>query len=142
MTPTLIGRIQTRIALLATVGLVWTILVVPILPKFGASIGDVYVATLLALLVVTVVGFGWELLYHFIQQYRWEKDWPIVFSLVLGIPEGVLTFAILRAILDPPPSAVTFILHFFTTWILVWLVANGPVRVVFLRWKFKGGRII
>ena len=142
MTPTLMGRIQTRILLLATVGLAWTIVVVPILPKFGASTSVVYSATLLALVIVAVFGIGWELLYHFIQQYRWDKDWPILFGLLVGIPEGLVTFAVLSAVIVPAPHPTTFFMHFSSTWILVWLTAVGPFRLILLRWRFNGGRII
>lgn len=142
MTPTLIGRIQTRIFLLATVGLFWTIIVVPVLPKFGAPIGDVYAATIAALFIVAIVGIGWEFLYHLIQQYRWEKDWPILYGLLTGIPEGIVTYLLVALFFDPTPNGFTFFLHFSTTWILVWLVAVGPFRVFLLRWKFRGGRII
>lgn len=142
MTPTLIGRIQSRIFLLATVGLLWTVIVTPILPRAGASLGEVYAATLTALLLVALVGIAWELLYHFIQQYRWEKDWPILFGLLTGIPEGIVTYILIALIFDPTPSGLTFFLHFFTTWVLVWLVAVGPFRVFLLRWRFRGGRIL
>ena len=40
------------------------------------------------------------------------------------------------------PSALTFFLHFFTTWIVVWIFANGPLRIFLLRWRFQGGRIL
>jgi hypothetical protein len=142
MTPTLIGRIQTRILLLATVGLAWTIIVVPILPKFGATIGQVYGATILALIIVALFGIGWELLYHFIQQYRWDKDWPILFGLLVGVPEGIVTLGVLSAVLVPAPNPITFFLHFFSTWFLVWLTAVGPFRLILLRWRFNGGRIV
>jgi len=142
MTPTLFGRIQTRFLLLATVGLMWTAIVAPVLPRSGASIGTVYTATLLALVVVAVVGVIWELLYHSIQQYRWEKDWPILFSLLLGIPEGVVAYYVLGALLDPAPTPLTFTPHFVSTWLVVWLTAVGPFRVFLIRWRFRGGRIL
>ncbi|MGF1597440.1 MAG: hypothetical protein ACFCVK_11025 [Acidimicrobiales bacterium] len=141
MTPTLIGRIQTRLLLLALVGLPWTIIVVPFLPKGGAPIGDVYAATILALFVVAFFGVGWELVYHLVQQYRWEKDWPILFLLLEGIPEGILTFVVVDAIILFGPSPLTFLLHFTSTWVLVWLVAIGPLRIFLLRWRFNGGRV-
>ncbi|MDH3684204.1 MAG: hypothetical protein OEV40_30150 [Acidimicrobiia bacterium] len=142
MTPTLLGRIQTRIFLLGTVGLMWTILVVPVLPKRGATIGETYAATILALILVAVLGVGWELVYHFFQQYRWEKDWPILLALVVGIPESLLTFLAVDSIILSGPSPVTFFLHFYSTWIIVWLVALGPIRVLLPRWRFNGGRIL
>ncbi len=142
MTPTLTGRIQTRLALLATIGLAWTILVTPVLPAGGAGIGDVYRATLLALLVVAIFGVVWELIYHALQQLRWEKDWPIMIGFFQGIPEFFTTRAIVHGFLDPNPPELAFILHFFSTWILVWIVANGPLRVLSLRWRYKGGRLL
>ncbi len=140
MTPTLLGRIQTRFLMLGTVGVLWTLLVVPILPKGGASISATYRATIIALIVVAIVGIGWELVYHGIQQYRWEKDWPILLGLLVGLPEGLLAFLIVDALVGP--SALTFFLHFVSTWIVVWLFANGPLRIFLLRWRFQGGRIL
>ncbi len=142
MIPTLVGRIQTRLFLLATVGLVWTIIVVPFLPKFGAPIGTVYGVAILALVVVAVLGIGWEALYHFLMQYRWEKDWPILYALVEGVPEGIVAYVVVNGIVADMPHPVTFFLHFFSTWILVWLTAIGPMRVVFLRWRYRGGRVL
>lgn len=142
MIPTLTGRMQTRLFLLATVGLAWTIVVVPLLPRFGASLGDVYATAILALFVIALMGLGWELLYHFIQQYRWEKDWPILYALVEGLPEGILAFAVVDAVVTNGPHPITFFLHFFTTWIVVWLAAVGPLRMVLIRWRFRGGRIL
>jgi hypothetical protein len=147
MTPTLSGRIQTRIALLILVGVPWTFLIGPVLPgrPEGATLGDVYEATLTALLVVAVVGIAWELVYHGLQQFRWEKDWPTLFGLVLGIPEGVVAFLLLDAGIPRDVGDVTaplFITHFATVWILVWLVANGPMRVPFSHWRFRGGRLL
>ncbi|MEM8926038.1 MAG: hypothetical protein AAGD35_21240 [Actinomycetota bacterium] len=142
MTPTLVGRIQSRIFLLFTVGLLWTVLVAPLLPRSGATLGDVYEATITAIIVVAIVGIGWEFVYHFLQQYRWEKDWPIFYGLITGIPEGILAYVIVNAILEPNPPGLTFFLHFATTWVLVWLVAVGPFRLFLLRWRFRGGRIL
>ena len=147
MTPTLAGRLQTRIVLLATVGVVWTWLIGPLLGAFmdDSSLGDVYRLAFGALLLVAVVGVAWELVYHGLQQYRWEKDWPTLFGLVTGLPEGIVVALLLSAGLpwdvgDLPVTA--FVVHFSTTWVLVWLVANGPMRIVSLRWRFRGGRLV
>ena len=35
-----------------------------------------------------------------------------------------------------------FAVHFGAVWLAVWLVANGPMRVPFLRWRFRGGRLV
>ena len=55
MTPNLIGRIQTRLVLLATVGVVWTLIVGPFLPADG-ELGDVYSMALRAVAVTAVLG--------------------------------------------------------------------------------------
>ncbi|MEM7342554.1 MAG: hypothetical protein AAF467_28210 [Actinomycetota bacterium] len=142
MTPTLVGRIQTRLVLLATVGLAWTIVVVPFLPRFGASVPAVYSATITALFLVAIFGVGWECLYHWIQQYRWEKDWPILFSFALGLLESIPVLIVLAGTFQPAPPIGTFYAHFVTTWIVVWLTAVGPFRVFVLRWRFNGGRLL
>ena len=41
----------------------------------------------------------------------------------------------------PVPTGV-FLVQFLTTWLLVWLAANGPMRVPFVHWRFRGGRLI
>jgi hypothetical protein len=148
MVPTLVGRIQTRIFLLVVIGVPWTLLVSPVLPRLpGGSVGGVYASTFFVLATVAVVGsVFWEPLYHAVMQFRWEKDWPTLFGLIEGIPEGLLAYAIFRAVgpkPDPPAAGGgTFLAHFTSLWLLVWLAANGPLRVVFLRWRFRGGRIV
>jgi hypothetical protein len=145
VTPTIGGRLQTRIFLLAVIGSLWTLLVGPLLPRpDGASLGDVYVAAFKVLAIVTVVGLAWELLYHGLQQFRWEKDWPTLYGFLTGINEGLLAWylAIALGLVEPAIPTSAFVVHFTTTWIVTWLWANGPMRVLFLRWRFVGGRIV
>jgi hypothetical protein len=148
--PTLAGRIQTRVFLLLTVGLAWTIVAIPLINLVASAVPSVdtgslsatYGAAILALIVVAFLGLGWELVYHAIQQYRWEKDWPILYALLEGIPEGLLAFLVVDALIPVGPSAFVFFCHFVSTWVVVWLTAVGPMRMVFLRWRFRGGRIL
>jgi hypothetical protein len=145
MVPILFGRIQTRIFLLAFVGGGVTALITPLLVA-GAPLAHRYRTTFLVLAAAAVVGIGWELLYHFLMQFRWEKDWPSLLGLVTGVPEGVVLWWLLRSgvvpLIDSPPPRIAFIIHFGLVWLAVWLVANGPMRVPFLRWRFHGGRLI
>jgi len=144
MVPVLLGRIQTRIFLLAFVGSAVTALITPVLPADG-SLADRYRTTFAVLAAVAVLGIGWELLYHLLMQFRWEKDWPSLFGLLTAVPEGVLLWLLLRAEAVPgvatAPPLAAFIVHFGVVWLAVWLVANGPMRVPFLRWRFRGGRL-
>jgi hypothetical protein len=141
MTPTLFGRVQTRWLVMSTAGVAWTALVVPVLPRPAAmALGAMYAVAYGALLVVVALGTAWELVYHGMQQLRWDKDWPSLFSLLAGVPEGVVAWFVLRALgWSPPP--VSYLVLFATTWLVGWLVMHGPLRIVSLRWRFQGARI-
>ncbi|GAC1319631.1 MAG: hypothetical protein NVSMB25_10730 [Thermoleophilaceae bacterium] len=151
MTPTLRGRIQTRLFVVLTVGLLWTAAVTPLLPKpahMGMSTGDVYKITVAGIVIVALVGLVWEAVYHALQQLRWDKDWPSLFALLVVFPEAVTTWIGLHVIDYVPgtywlsnPIFKLFAIHFSTTWLLVWLFLQGPIRVIFLRWRFEGGRL-
>jgi hypothetical protein len=146
MVPTLFGRIQTRVVLLATVGAVITALIVPVLPGAGGTaLAGRYQTAFVVLAAVAILGVGWELIYHFLMQFRWEKDWPSLFGLVTLVPEGLLLWGLLTADVMPgaarTPPAAAFWTQFTAVWICVWLVANGPMRVPFIRWRFRGGRL-
>ena len=143
MTPTLAGRIQTRLVLLSTLGVLWTVLVTPVLPRPGdVGLAAMYGVTMSALVLTAIAGLGWELIYHGLQQYRWEKDWPSVFGLATVVNESIVVWALLEgstAEADLPELA--FVAHFLSTWVVLWLMANGPLRVVLIRWRFRGGRV-
>ena len=145
MLPTLNGRIQTRIFALLVFGGLWTLLITPVLPT-GATLSESYKATYLILITVVVLGIGWEIIYHGLQQFRWEKDWPTFFGLTTAINEGILVWVLLAAGLVPGlPDGVpgpAFVIDFLTTWLVVWLIVNGPMRVPFIRWRFNGGRLV
>jgi len=142
--PTLGGRIQTRLVLLAVVGGVVTLIIGPLLP-ISAPLSVVYRDTFVILATVAVLGIGWEFLYHFVMQWRWEKDWPTLFGLITAVPEGVLVWLLLRADLIPgikgTVPGTAYVIDFAVVWLAVWLVANGPMRVPFIRWRFRGGRL-
>ena len=145
MVPTLPGRIQTRIFLLATVGSIVTALLTPLLSLPG-PLSAAYRTTYIILASVLVAGIGWELLYHLLMQWRWEKDWPSLFGLLTGIPEGVVIWLLLAAHVVPgikgsvPGGA--YLIDFIVVWLCIWLAIQGPIRVPFIRWRFHGGRIV
>jgi len=148
MTPTLVGRIQTRIFLILVIGVPWTLIVSKFLPKTnGAPLGTLYKATFSTLAVVLVLGVVvWEPIYHALQQYRWERDWPSVFALVTVVNEGILAYFVTNAIGVLPGDGdlpvATFSTHILTTWVLMWLFVIGPIRVLIPRYRYRGGRIL
>src|SRR5947208_12671621 len=105
MVPTLVGRIQTRIFLLVVIGGLWTLVIGPFLPVAGATVGDKYETAYKVLGVVLLLGIGWELIYHFLQQFRWEKDWPAFFGFWEAIPEGLLAWFAVRNRYHVPGAA-------------------------------------
>ncbi|OLR91909.1 hypothetical protein [Actinokineospora bangkokensis] len=143
MTPTMLGRWQSRLFVLATAGLLWTLALSPLLPVGFATTADTYETTFAAIGVTAAVGVVlWEPVYQLLQQFRWEKDWPAVLTLLEGIPEGVVVFFLMRDVLDYDVRALPFTIHFGTTWLLVFLCLHGPLRVVSVRWRFRGGRLL
>ena len=145
MVPTLPGRIQSRIFLLATAGVIVTALLTPLLPLPG-PLSAAYKTTYIILAAMLVLGIGWELLYHLLMQWRWEKDWPSLFALVTAVPEGILIWFLLAAHVVPGisklPLLSAYLMEFLVVWVCVWLVGQGPMRVPFIRWRFHGGRVI
>lgn len=132
MTPTLLGRIETRLLLLAAVGVPATLVVATL------SGGVTMAGGLMTLVVVAVLGVAWELLYHLLQQLRWDKDWPSIVALAVGVPEAVVAWQALGMLGIGTGSAMAYVLHFGIIWWAVWLVAQGPMRVLAPRWRFHG----
>jgi hypothetical protein len=124
----------------------WTLLITPALPIPGnVPLGTKYQTTFIVLAVVLVVGFGWDVIYYGLQQFRWEKDWPTMFLLLNGINEGIVAWLIVQTGNVPGHPMVTlpaFVIQFGTVWVITWGFVNGPMRVPFLRWRFRGGRLI
>jgi hypothetical protein len=141
MLPTLNGRIQTRIFMLATWGALITLLITPILPN-----DPDYKTTYIILATVAVLGVGWEIIYHLVQQFRWEKDWPTLFGFITCVNEGALIWLLLELEVIPGIDGEvpfsTFVIDFMVIWVVIWLWVNGPMRVPLIRWRFFGGRII
>jgi hypothetical protein len=127
--------------MLATWGALITLLLTPILP------GDPdYKTTYIILATVAVLGVIWELIYHGIQQFRWEKDWPTLFGFITCVNEGALVWILLKAEavpgIDGVPKFSAFLVDFLVIWMVIFFWVNGPMRVPLIRWRFFGGRII
>jgi hypothetical protein len=146
VTPTLAGRWQTRTFLLAVVG-------VPVCYLYGRAWGDIQTA-LTMLAYVLVLGLVWDVVYQVIQSYRWDHDWPAYIQIGACVWEAGLLWLVLGADaawgaagLDGAPGVASidferFALHFGTVWLLMFATAQGPVKLLFPKWRFSGGRFI
>jgi hypothetical protein len=143
MTPTLIGRWQTRLLLLATIGSLITLLV-------GRSYDDLS-GSFILLCYVLIIGLAADVLYQLIQSFRWDEDWPMSFQLLAGLAEGVFLWGLISLVrweefgfLGMPGVGFISFSHFFNhyaaVWFAIFLVTQGPLRVIFPRWRFFGGR--
>ena len=146
MTPTLLGRWQTRLFLLGTVGLLLTLI-------FGFLFKD-FVTPLALLGYVLLFGFIWDILYNFLQSLRWDRDWPPLFFVGGGVLEALLVWGLAKdeflwvglglAGLPGVSGGLTlaqFTMHYGTVFIVTFLIMLGPMKAVFLKWRFRGGQL-
>ena len=139
MTPTLFGRWQTRLLLLATVGVLVTL---PFAMGFiGPGANSAY---FWILGYVAVFGLGWDVLYNYLQKFRWDRDWPGVFQLLAGIWELVFVGCGVKILGLPAVSKEIplfwFILHYSLVWVAVYVASQSLMRILFPRWRFRGGQ--
>ncbi len=144
MTPTLLGRWQTRLLLMGTVGFVLTVMFC--LGLFGNPRSSLYLALLI---YIVLLGLGWDVLYMFLQKFRWDQDWPAVLQWAAAVWEAFF-FLCIRVILgiELPFTAVEeisfpvnwFLIHYFVVWIAVFLCSQSLMRIVYPRWRFNGGQ--
>ncbi len=173
MTFTLRGRLQTRMFLVVGVGGIWTAIITPLLPsppmagRSGIGMAQMIMArdtvvivpfnklwldyqiTFETIAVMLGLGLIWECLYHCLQQVRWDKDWPPLFSLLEVIPEGLVLWVMINAlgiehgsIALNSPGIPMFAIHLISTWVIMWIFMVGPMHVISLRWRFEGGELI
>src|SRR4051794_14699653 len=97
MTPTLLGRWQSRTVLLWTVGLVITLIYMLIFGNIGigGKVPDAW-KLLVLLAYVNLTGIAWDAFYIWLQSFRWEGDWPLAFQFALGIVEGIFIYILFQ----------------------------------------------
>lgn len=147
VTPTLFGRIQTRIFLALFLGLPITVFYMLAFGAFSAGPGaEDFFKLLLLLAYVNALGCLFDTLWIFLQSFRWDRDWPLAFQFGSGLVEGLAAFALFA--LDALPGvdysdgdALRFALHYGTVFLCSFAFLIGPMRVVAPRWRFRGGRV-
>ncbi len=143
MTPTLLGRWQTRLLLFLTVGLVLTL-------PFGLGWigpgGAVFFAILFYLLGL---GLGWDVLYIYIQTFRWDQDWPAAYQWLAAFWEGWVMVLLFEVMAIPLPGVNPaqgdfalgwFLLHYTVVWLGIFVASQSLMRLIFPHWRFRGGQ--
>ena len=133
MTPTLWGRWQTRFFLLSTIGSFVTIFFVALSRSLMPFI---------FLALVMLLGLGWDVLYNQIQKQRWDHDWPPTLQLAAGVTEGLFVFILANTLLPLGGSPIMFGLHYAAVWIATFLASQSLMRLLFPRWRYRGGQWI
>lgn len=134
MTPTLAGRLQTRLALALVTGLPVALATAGLLDRLTIS------GALIGLLGVTVLGLGWDAAYTSLQDRRWDRDWPRLFTLLSWAPEGFGSWLTLDLLGAAAPLGTHLVL-FTALWVAA-LVAQGTVLPVLLpHWRHDGRRL-
>ena len=118
MTPTLLGRIQTRILLFGSVGAIVSF-------PFGGT-------ALLVLFFALILGLFWDVLYNLIQKLRWDRDWPAALQLGAGLWEGIVLWVLFQGFFSW--------WHYSLVWLSVFICSQSLMRLMFPRWRFRGGR--
>ena len=147
MTPTLLGRWQTRLILLGTAGVLITLI-------FGLIFAD-FITPFSLLGYVLITGFAWDVLYYFSQTLRWDRDWPPIFFVGAGVIEGAFIWGLVKAEfvwnllrlghlpgVAPELTVAQFVAHYGTVWLITFLIMLGPMKIIFPEWRFRGGRLL
>lgn len=140
MTPTLYGRWQTRLFLLATVGVLVS------LPfawgLWGLTGSSIY---LWVVFYVGCFGIAWDALYDALQKFMWDHDWPGAFQFLGAIAEGVALILLIKTtglpyIVSADVSLTVFVLHYTLVSITAYLASWVIMRLLFPQWRFRGGQ--
>lgn len=143
MTPILLGRWQTRIFLLATVGILVTL---PFALGFWGPPprGEFHPVFFWIVFYVGLLGLGWDILYNYLQQYMWDHDWPGVFQFFAAIAEGILLGLLIKFVGLPYISKDLplgwFVIHYTLVSVIAYLSSWVVMRLLFPRWRFRGGQ--
>ncbi|MEO8893587.1 MAG: hypothetical protein ABI417_19040 [Coleofasciculaceae cyanobacterium] len=139
MTPTLFGRWQTRLFLLFSVGSLIT------LPFYlGIIEPDFGIGYFLVLGYIALFGCVWDLVYNYLQKFRWDRDWPGALQLLAGIWEAIFLLVCVNFFGLPGLPKLDlfwFTWHYSLVWLSVYIASQTIMRILFPLWRFRGGQI-
>lgn len=139
MTPTLFGRWQSRIYLLATVGILVSL---PFALQDGLE--QFHQIYFWVLCYVGLFGLGWDILYTYLQKFLWDHDWPGAIQLIAAIFEGVFLALMINYVALPNiPHAnfnwVNYAMHYSVVWVFIYMASWVLMRLMFPRARYRGG---
>ena len=139
MTLTLFGRWQIRGLLLATVGMLLTIVIAI---RLGSAIA---LPTFLILLYLSLFGLGWDFGYHQLQRFRWDGDWNGLLQFGGAVWEGIFLIFMMKVIGLPGIDRSSFNLPGFigldTAFSLLnAIVIHSLLRILSPYSRFNGGQ--
>jgi hypothetical protein len=143
VTPSLMGRWQTRLWLMIFIGLPISALFVYLYRGAGARFTPV---PLYMLGYVLLFGVVWDVLYQFvITRAQWDYDWPAAYQFIVGFTEGVLIYLLIRftglpGIAKGGVSLGRFWLAYGAIWLTTYTWLFFFMRAVFVRWRFRAGQ--
>ena len=151
MTPTLLGRLQTRLLLYFVIALpvtfIWGLyrdnweFVIFSNPDSNLLHAFYFVTCIL------VLGLILDPLYIQIQRFHWDQDWPFAYQFFFSIVEFLLVylavdFDLLWFLFDRvKPPFWDAVCHFSWVFIPSFLALLGGVQIFLVRWRFKGGEL-
>lgn len=139
MTFTLFGRWQIRVLLLATVGMLLTILMV--VKSRDPITGQAF----LTLMYLGLFGLGWDAIYHQLQRLRWDGDWNGLLQLGGAVGEGIFLMMVIKAVglpgIDRAAFSIPGFIGFYTSYcVLNSIVTHSLLRILSPYSRFNGGQ--
>lgn len=150
MTPVLLGRWETRLAMIATWGVLITLIFALLYtPDPGRRQTNSFTEEFFAVLAaVLVLGWAWDILWILLQKLRWDRDWPPAFAWATGIIEGALVWILLTngwiptvSEAEAPPFGA-FFAHYTIIYFVTFFFTQSFMRALFPHWRYLGGRLV
>lgn len=150
MTPTLLGRWQTRILLFIFIGLPVTFLYALYLTNWRwppAIDLSAFTDPFVFITVLLLVGLVLDVLYIQIQRFHWDHDWPFAYQFFFSIVEFFIVYLMMDyGLLDTllPDGRIPFetaAWHFTFVFVPSFIALLGIVQIFMVRWRFKGGEL-
>jgi hypothetical protein len=99
-----------------------------------------------AIALIWGIGLLWDSTYQWAQQFRWNHDWPALFQWLAAIWEGLFFYEVLKPLLSlmgivffAALERSQFWIHYGTVWLGIFLTSQSLMRILFPRWRFRGG---